>query len=163
VGVTLAGGHRDAVAALDGDLRAAARAIGVSLGPELARLRPALAPAAGDGREPDAELTALDLDRDGEPDALTLAACLAAHDEYVTRAGRAGGVSLGALALGRLLVWASRAALLSGRPPRIRFIGPPRRAPEAGPGELLLSAHCAATVAGEARQARAVAVVGAPG
>src|SRR5690606_15237369 len=80
------------VAALDAELRTAAEAIGAALAPQLKRLTPALAPQAG-GAEPEAVLTALDLDHEGAPDPLSLAACVAAHRAYVAARGRHEGVS----------------------------------------------------------------------
>ena len=134
----------------------AVEVIGAGLAPQLSQLRPGLA-RREDG-EPDALLAELDLDREGPPDALSLAGCLAAHHAYVTARGEPGGVSVGALALARLLVWASRAALL-GAPPRIAWIGPPARRPDPAPGQFELGSRCVAEVDGVRREARAVALV----
>jgi hypothetical protein len=166
VGLRLPEAERAAVDALEPDLRAAAEAIGGSLRGRLTTLRPGLLrpPAGGAGPgeagagPPDALLDALELDREGLPDALSLAACLAAHRAYVAARGEAEGVSIGALALARLLVWASRAALL-GPAPRVAWIGPAPRQPEAQPGQFALGARCAVTVEGRVREARAVALV----
>lgn len=145
------------VAALDAELRTAAEAIGAALAPQLKRLTPALAPQAG-GAEPEAVLTALDLDHEGAPDPLSLAACVAAHRAYVAARGRPEGVSTGALAIARLLVWGQRAALL-GPAPKIAWIGPAPRQPEAGAGQAALRARCVVTVAGTTRRAEAAALV----
>ena len=99
---------------------------------QLARLAPGADPRRGGRRgEPDALLVELDLDHEGAPDALCLAACLAAHRAYVAARGRPEGVSAGALALARLLVWAQRAAML-GPAPRIAGSARPRGARAGG-------------------------------
>jgi len=144
------------LADLEPELRMAAEAIGAGLGRQLSSLRPGLA-RREDG-DPDALLGELELDREGPPDALSLAGCLAAHRAYVAARGAPGGVSVGALALARLLVWASRAALL-GPAPRIAWIGPPARRPEPQAGQFELGARCVAEVDGVRREARAVALV----
>jgi hypothetical protein len=145
--------------ALDPDLRAGAGAIGIAVRSELVRMRPALARLSGGGEgDPDGELVSLDLDREGEPDPVSLVAVLAAHRAYVTERGHPHGVSLGALAIGRLLVWSARAAML-GPAPRIIWMGPPSRAPEPAGGQVVLTATARATVEGKDRRAGAVAVV----
>ncbi len=87
-------------------------------------------------------------------------ACIAAHRAYVTARGRSGGVSAGALALARLLVWAQRAALL-GRPPRIGWIGPAPRTPEAE-GRVALAARAAVKIGDATRRAEAVVLLEPP-
>jgi hypothetical protein len=127
---------------------------------QLTRLAPGLTRATEDDEEPDALLLDLDLDREGAPDGLSLAACVAAHRAYVIARGRAGGVSAGALALARLLVWAQRAALL-GPPPRIGWIGPAPRTPDAE-GRVRLAARAAVRVGDATRRAEAVALLEPP-
>jgi len=144
--------------ALEPELRGAAEAIGLSLATQLDRLRPGLTP-----REPgeDAVLTSLTLEPEGEADDLSLAACVAAHRAYLRGRGEPEGVSAGALALARLLVWGQRAAML-GPAPRIAWIGPEARRPE-GTAGLAVTAECAIEIGGARRRARAVAVVTVPG
>ena len=145
--------------ALDRDLRAGAGAIGIAVRSELVRMRPALARLSSGGEgDPDGELVSLDLDREGEPDPLSLAAVLAAHRAYVAERGHPDGVSLGALAIGRLLVWSARAAML-GPAPRIVWMGPPSRAPEPADRQMVLTSTARAIVEGADRRAAAVAVV----
>jgi hypothetical protein len=148
--------------ALEPDLAVGASAIGLAVQAELARRRPALARAESGTGDPDATLVSLDLDREGAPDAVSLAACLAAHSRYVASRGHAEGVSLGALALARLLVWSARAAML-GPAPRLVWIGPPARRPELGAGQVALGATAVATIGGTTRRAGALAVVAPPG
>lgn len=151
--------HSELVRAVDPELRVAAEALGMGLRAELVRLAPALTKAQeADGAGP--ELVSLDLDREGAPDALSLTACLAAHRAYVIARGDAEGVSTGALALARLLVWAQRAAML-GPAPRIEWIGPAPRRPEPE-GRFALAARAAIAVDGGTRRAEAVALL-APG
>lgn len=148
--------HSELVRAVDPELRVAAEALGMGLRAELVRLAPAL--TRSDGPEgPEARLVALDLDREGAPDALSLTACLAAHRAYVIARGDAEGVSTGALALARLLVWAQRAALL-GPAPRIDWIGPAPRRPEPE-GRFALAARAAIQVGGTTRRAEAIALL----
>jgi hypothetical protein len=161
VGLRLAPERQAAVDGLEPELRAAAAALGSGLGPELARRAPGLARAAEGGGEPDALLVELALDREPEPDALTLAACAAAHRAYVTARERPDGVSLGALALARLLVWASRAAIL-GAVPKVVWLGPPSRRPEPGDDRIALEARCVCEIAGARREARAAALIARP-
>ena len=152
--------HSELIAGIEPELRGAAEALGMSLRDELARLAPGLTRATeGDG-DPEALLVSLDLDHEGAPDALSLAACVAAHRAYVTKRGHAEGVSAGALALARLLVWAQRAALL-GPAPRIGWIGPAPRRPD-DEGRLALAARCALEVGGTTRRAEAVALIAPP-
>ena len=148
---------------LDPELKVAAEAIGVGLRPQLTQLAPALSKAleSGDAGEPDATLQSLDLDHEGDADALCLAACVAAHRSYVTGRGRPGGTSTGALAIARILVWAHRAAML-GRPPTIAWIGPAPRLPEAGPDQAVLRARCTVSIGGVTRRAEAAAIISAP-
>ena len=116
------------VGALEPDLRIAAEAIGFGLRDQLTRLAPGLT-RPPEGADADAVLVDLDLDHDGAPDALSLAAVMAAHRSYVAARGQPEGVSAGALALGRLLVWAQRAAML-GPPPKVVWVGPATRRPD---------------------------------
>ncbi|MEQ9337841.1 MAG: hypothetical protein RJQ03_11680, partial [Miltoncostaeaceae bacterium] len=98
---------------------------------------------------------------EGPPDALSLLACLAAHRAYVGGRGRPEGVSVGALPIARLMVWAHRATLL-GAAPRLVWVGPAVRAPEPGPRQMVLRARCAVAVDGAVRRAEAAAVVAGP-
>lgn len=148
------------VGALEPDLRMAAEAIGFGLRDQLTRLAPGLT-RPPEGAQADAVLVDLDLDHDGAPDALSLAAVMAAHRSYVAARGQPEGVSAGALALGRLLVWAQRAALL-GPAPKVVWVGPATRRPEDEEGRLALSARSAVTMAGTTRRAEAVALIEAP-
>lgn len=148
------------VGALDPDLRIAAEAIGFGLRDQLTRLAPGLT-RPPEGADADAVLVDLDLDHDGAPDALSLAAVMAAHRSYVAARGQPEGVSAGALALGRLLVWAQRAAML-GPPPKVVWVGPATRRPDDEEGRLALSARSAVTMAGTTRRAEAVALIEAP-
>jgi hypothetical protein len=144
---------------LDPDLRAAAGAIGAAIGAELARIRPAMVRGSDDeGYEPEGVLLGLELAREGPADAVALSACLTAHRVYVEARGHPEAVSLGALPLAHLLFWASRASVL-GPSPRIDWIGPASRRPEAAAHQLALEAACAAEVDGRPREARAVALV----
>ena len=148
------------VGALEPDLRIAAEAIGFGLRDQLTRLAPGLT-RPPEGADADAVLVDLDLDHDGAPDALSLAAVMAAHRSYVAARGQPEGVSAGALALGRLLVWAQRAAML-GPPPKVLWVGPATRRPDDEEGRLALSARSAVTMAGTTRRAEAVALIEAP-
>lgn len=150
------------VGALDPDLRLAAEAIGAGLRDQLTRLAPGLTRPGGEGDETaEAVLVDLHLEHDGEPDAVSLAAVMAAHRSYVAARGRPEAVSAGALALARLLVWAQRAALL-GPPPRVVWVGPAARRPEDAEGRIALSARSAVEMAGTTRRAEAVALIEAP-
>ncbi|MEZ0283813.1 MAG: hypothetical protein ACAH79_01080, partial [Thermoleophilia bacterium] len=80
---------------------------------------------------------------------------------YVAARGQPEGVSAGALALGRLLVWAQRAAML-GPPPKVVWVGPATRRPDDEEGRLALSARSAVTMAGATRRAEAVALIEPP-
>lgn len=161
MGLRLAEDHSELLRTVEPELRVAAEALGMGLRAELTRLAPALtrppedAPAGAE-----ATLTALDLDHEGPPDALSLIACVAAHRSYVAARGDAEGVSAGALALARLLVWAQRAAML-GPAPHIEWIGPAPRRPEVG-DRLSLSARCGLEMRGVTRRAEAVALITAP-
>ncbi|HSI30486.1 MAG TPA: hypothetical protein VK951_04070 [Miltoncostaeaceae bacterium] len=148
------------VGALEPDLRVAAEAIGFGLRDQLTRLAPGLT-RPPEGADADAVLVDLDLDHDGAPDALSLAAVMAAHRSYVAARGQPEGVSAGALALGRLLVWAQRAAML-GPPPKVVWVGPATRRPDDEEGRLALSARSAVTMAGATRRAEAVALIEPP-
>ena len=157
----LADAHQGLIGAVEPELRAAAEAVGIGLQGQLTRLAPGLTrPRDGESGDGVATLLDLDLDHEGAPDGLTLVACLAAHRGYVTARGEADGVSAGALAIARLLVWGQRAAML-GTVPRIEWIGPSARRPE--PGErLVLGARCALEMNGATRRAEAVALIARP-
>jgi hypothetical protein len=162
VPLSLSQTHSDALKSVEFELRAGAEAIGAALAPRIADLAPALAPPAGEPvREPAGELQELGLDHEGEPDALSLSACLAAHRAYVGRRGRPEALSTGALALARLLVWAHRAALL-GSPPEMAWIGPAPRLPEPGSGQIVLRARCAIATPQGIRRAEAAALLQSP-
>lgn len=143
---------------LPADLRAAAEAIGLALQSQLSELRPGLSRAADAPDTAEAELVELDLDREGEPDPIALAACVAAHRAYVRSRGSAEGFSPGALAIGRLLVWIQRAAMI-GTPPSLVWIGPEARCPECTDGQFRLGARCALQVGVDMRRAAAAAVI----
>jgi hypothetical protein len=150
------------VEALEPELRVAAEAIGLSLRDQLTRLAPGLTrPPQGQDAATEAVLVDLDLDHDGAPDAVSLVAIVAAHRSYVSARGRPDAVSAGALALGRILVWAQRAALL-GPAPRVVWVGPAARRPDDAEGRLALSARCAVEIAGTTRRAEAVALIEPP-
>ncbi len=161
MGLRLTDAHQQAVAALEPGLRSAAEALGTALRPQLARLAPGMTrPREGEAGG-EALLEALDLDREGPPDALSLAACLAAHRAYVAGRGQPDGVSAGALALARLLVWAQRAAML-GPAPEIRWLGPAPRRPEGHDDALALGARCSLEMGGAVRRAEALALIARP-
>jgi hypothetical protein len=145
-----------ALDALESDVRLGAGAIGTGIRAQLLRLRPALVRA--EQGEADVELRSLDLEREGPPDPVSLAACLAAHRAYVSGRGHPDGVSLGALALARILVWAARASLL-GPAPRIAWIGPPGRRPAPDAHQVEVAATAVGAIGGVERRARAVALV----
>ncbi len=140
------------------ELRPAAEAMGLAALGHLERLRPRL---ADDGEAGSPVLEALDLEREGAPDPLSLVACIAAHRSYAAGRGRPDAVSAGGLAIARLLVWAERAALL-GAPPRVVWIGPPARAPERAAGQASITATCRLAVDGATAKAAAMAVVERP-
>jgi hypothetical protein len=160
VALRLSEAQAELVGALEPDLRIAAEAIGFGLRDQLTRLAPGLT-RPPEGAEADAVLVDLDLDHDGAPDALSLAAVMAAHRSYVAARGQPEGVSAGALALGRLLVWAQRAALL-GPAPKVVWVGPASRRPGDEAGRVALSARSAVAMAGTTRRAEAVALIEAP-
>lgn len=151
------------VGSLEPELRMAAEAIGLGLREQLTRLAPGLTkpPEGRDDAATEAVLVDLDLDHDGAPDAVSLVAIVAAHRSYVSARGRPEGVSAGALALGRILVWAQRAALL-GPAPRVVWVGPAARRPADSEGRLALSARCAVEIDGTTRRAEAVALIETP-
>ncbi len=149
---------RAGVEGLDAELRVAAEALGAGLRGQLLELRPGLAATEAGQGPPQATLVALDLEHEGAPDALSLAACLAAHRAYLQARSQPDGVSLGALALGRLLVWAQRAAML-GPAPKIAWLGPPARRPEPAAEQFVLGASCVAKMGDRTREARAVALI----
>jgi hypothetical protein len=160
VPLRLSEAQAEQVGALEPDLRIAAEAIGVALRDQLTKLAPGLT-RPPEGAEADAVLVDLHLDHDGAPDALSLAAVMAAHRSYVAARGQPDGVSAVALALGRLLVWAQRAAML-GPAPKVVWVGPAARRPDDQEGRLALSARSAVTMAGATRRAEAVALIEAP-
>jgi len=139
------------------DLRGAAHAIGMGLGGQLARLRPALSRGGDSDAVPDVEVLSLALVPEGEPDGLSLTAIRAAHQAYVSTRGTPDGASLGALAIARLLVWAQRAALL-GATPKIIWIGPEQQRPGDATG-IEIHAACVGLVDGSRRTARALALI----
>lgn len=141
--------------ALEPELRAAAEAIGMSLLPRLRDLKPGMTRLDPDPG--DVTLLSLAVPPEGEPDALSLAAVLAAHRAYARSRGDAEGLSVGALAIARLLVWAQRAAML-GRAPAVAWIGPEARRPEGLEGTAL-TATCTVAAGEGRRTARAVAVL----
>jgi len=155
VGIRLAEGP-DPVAALDPDLAQAARGIGVAVAMRLRELAPAIRPAGAAG-EPDLVIEEITLDPEDPLDPVTLLACISAHDAYVSGRGRSAGASPGALAIARLLTWATRAEAL-GRAPRITWIGPPSRRPDDIPGHVV-SASVRLSGADGAVRAAAVAIV----
>jgi hypothetical protein len=162
VGLRLSDAHSELVGGLEPELRVAAEAIGLGLRAQLVHLAPGLTRSGeGEGGGVEATLVELDLDHEGGPDAVSLAACVAAHRAYVGARSRPDAVSAGALAIARLLVWAQRAALL-GPPPRVEWLGPAARAPEVGEGRVVLGARCALEVAGRTRRAEAVALLATP-
>jgi hypothetical protein len=162
VGLRLDDARSELVGAVDPQLRVAAEAIGMGLRGELARLAPGLTRPPGSGADDThATLLSLDLDHEGEPEGLSLIACMAAHRAYVIARGAPEGVSAGALALARLLVWSQRAALL-GTAPSVTWIGPASRRPEDAGGALALSARCALDLRGATRRAEAVALITPP-
>jgi hypothetical protein len=162
VGLRLTDAHSEQIGALEPGLRSAAEALDLGLRPQLAGLAPSLTrPRESDPPDAEALLASLDLDHEGPPDALSLAACLAAHRAYVGGRGSPEGVSAGALALARLLVWAQRAAML-GASPRIEWIGPAPRRPEGHDGALALSARCSLEMGGAVRRAEALALIARP-
>ena len=161
MGLRLRDDHSELLGTVEPELRVAAEAFGMGLRAELIRLAPALTrPSGGAPEGAGATLAQLDLDHEGAPDALSLAACVAAHRAYAIARGDPEAVSAGALALARLLVWAQRAAML-GTAPRIEWIGPAPRRPEPE-GRLALGARCALEMHGATRRAEAVALITRP-
>jgi hypothetical protein len=161
VGLTLSGPHSELAGAVEPELRVAAEAIGAALRDQLVRLAPGLTRPPEGGGAVEATLVDLDLDHEGAPDGLSLVACVAAHRAYVAARKQPEGVSAGALALARLLVWGQRAAML-GPAPRIAWLGPAPRAPQPEAGQVALAARCALSVGGSTRRAEAVAVIARP-
>lgn len=156
----LAPALQETLEAIDPELRGPAHAIGMGLGKQVGPLRPALTLGIDPTVPPEVEVISLELAPEGEPDAISLAACQAAHQTYVTSRGAPASASLGALAIARLLVWAQRAALL-GATPQITWIGPPQRRPPDAAG-IEIRASCVALVDGTRRTATAIALVRAP-
>lgn len=151
--------HQRGIDALEQELRAAAEALGIGLRPQLDRLRPGLSRGEGGGAATeDASLVRLDLEHEGAPDALTLAACVAAHRAYVAGRGTPDGFSPGALAISRLLVWLQRAAML-GPAPELAWLGPEPRRPGLEAGQVTLTSSCAVRAGEAERKARATAVL----
>jgi hypothetical protein len=161
LGLRLDDAHSELIGAVEPELRVAAEAIGMGLRAELGRLAPGLTRPPETGGASDATLLSLDLDHEGPPDGLSLIACVAAHRAYVISRGAPEGLSAGALALARLLVWSQRAALL-GPAPRITWIGPAPRRPEDTGDNLLLAARCSLDLRGATRKAEAVALIAPP-
>ena len=121
---------------VDPDLEAGAQAIAFAVAARLRELAPSLRPAGDGGAEPVFDVAEIVLDPDDPADALTLSACLSAHDAYAAARGRPGAVSPGGLALARVLVWATRAEMLGARPD-VRWIGPPARMPDDIEGQVI--------------------------
>lgn len=144
---------------LDPDLRAGAQAIAFAVATRLRDLAPAIRPADASGAEPTFVIDTITLVPDDPADAVTLMACLGAHDAYATGRGRAGAVSPGALALARVLVWATRAEML-GAQPDVRWIGPPTRLPAGLEGQLITAS--VELNSGETRARASAAMVVAP-
>lgn len=147
----------DPRAALDPDLAGAAHAIGLAVSHRVVALAPALTAVAADGTEPTVILVGIDMEPADPADPITMMACLGAHHAYVVARGRPDGVSLGALALARILVWAARAEVL-GRAPSIVWIGAPRRRPDDMGGHLIV-ADARGTADDKPCHARAAALV----
>ena len=140
----------------DPDVQSGAQAIGFAVAARLRELAPALRPADG-GAEPHFEITEIELVPDDPADDVTLVACLSAHDTYAAARGRPGGVSPGALALARVLVWATRAEMLGARH-EVRWIGPPARMPDDMTGHVI-TAHVVLTSGATRARASAAMVV----
>lgn len=149
----LPAGWSAALTALEPEVRSAADAMGMALAPAVDRLRPGMTRLD----DPEPLLEGLPLGPEAEPDPVSLAGVLALHSAYVRRRGAADGVSLGALAIGRLLVWTQRAALL-GPAPHVAWIGPEARRPPGVEGTAI-PATATVSAAGARRSARAVALV----
>ncbi len=144
-------------ATLDSDLQSGARAIGVAVAPRLRDMTPAIRPAADGGVEPEFLLESMTLDPEDPADPVTMVACLSAHDAYVAARKRPGAVSPGALALARILVWATRAEML-GAHPQILWLGPPSRLPDDIHG-YVVRASVRLTSGATTARAEAVAVI----
>ncbi len=147
----------DPAADLDPDLAQAAMGIGVAAAMRLRDLAPALRPLRDDGAEPELVIEEITLDPEDPVDAITLVACVRAHDAYVASRGRREAASPGALAIARLLAWTARAEML-GRAPDVRWIGPPTRVPEDVTG-LAVTARVTLTGDDGAVRAAATAIV----
>ena len=154
MGLRLSAAQSAALDDLSPELRVAAEALGGGLADQLVDLGPSLTRGLGD----EAALDHLTLDREPEPDPLSLAACLAAHRAYLARRGQTEAISAGALAIARLLVWAARAALI-GAAPRVVWIGPGPRCPDPGAGQHRINSDCRLEGAEGAAHARAAALV----
>ncbi|MDH3225738.1 MAG: hypothetical protein OEM67_01425 [Thermoleophilia bacterium] len=150
-------GDTRAIEALEPEVRITAEALGASLADRLVELAPSLT-RDGDDTSPSARLVALSLDRERDPDPVSLVACLGAHRAYLARRGNPEGVSLGALALARLLVWATRASMI-GPAPEVVWLGPGARRPAAGPDQYVIVARARAEVSSGQREAVAEALV----
>ena len=157
MGLGVSEGDARAIEALDVEVRVTAEALGASLADRLVELAPSLT-RDGDDASPSAQLVALSLDREPDPDPVSLAACLGAHRAYVARRGNPDGLSLGALALARLLVWATRASMI-GPAPEVVWLGPGARRPAAEPNQHVIVARARAAVPSGQREAVAEALV----
>lgn len=157
MGLRLSDAQSATLGGLDPELRVAAEALGSGLSGRLIDLGPSLTRGLGD--EAALERLAL-VEREAEPDGLSLAACVAAHAAYLTRRGEASGVSAGALAIARLLVWAARASMI-GPAPTVAWIGPAPRCPEPGAGQHRIDSECRLSGPERSAQARAAALVSA--
>lgn len=155
----LPGEARQAIEALDPELLAAAQALGLGVLPALTKLTPGL--TSLDPPAADVTLERIELEGEGDPDPVSLAAILSAHTAYVRHRGRAEGISTGALSLARLIVWAQRAAMIGGAAPDVRWMGPPARAPESVEG-VRLTATAVVTAGGRRHTAKAIAIVAPP-
>lgn len=128
--------------------------IGAGIASRLVELAPGMT-SRGDGDG--SQLESLALDREEHPDAASLTACLHAHAAYVRHRRADDGLSVGALALARLLVWANRAAMI-GAPPELVWLGPATRAPDPAVGQHAIEAVCRVSLGDVTREARAVAL-----
>jgi len=146
-----------AISELEPEMRVTAEALGAGMADRLVELAPSLT-KDGDNSRPKAEMITLALDREETPDPLSLLACLGAHRAYVSRRGDPEAVSLGALALARLLVWAARATLI-GKGPDLIWLGPSARRPEPGIGQHVIAARARARFSSGMREAKAEALV----
>lgn len=155
MGLRLSDAQSATLAGLSPELRVAAEALGSGLSAQLIELGPSLTRTLGD----DAMLDRLAIvDREPEPDGLSLAACVSAHRAYLARRGETEGLSAGALAIARLLIWAARAAMI-GPAPQVAWIGPAPRCPDPTGGQHRIDSECRLTGGDRSAQARAAALV----